>query len=617
MQLHNLFGERLAVVNDTFFQLSEYSGSGTNVSAYDLALQQYYYQENVPISSYLDNVLALSNAYTYRKTTNSSNVVYATDNTGGDTEIPYSVNAESNKIVRRDANGQVKVPLTPSVNADATSKKYVDDIDDALRELIDTLKKNAYINVDIAEYPTLNSFLATTGEEGYIYLYPIKTSESPTFESGYYQYIWEKQNGSYHWQYLGTTQIDLSDYALTSYVDNRDNYIIGLYNNLNYELGQTNDELSRLAGLFSLYGSYYIGGHTLYVDTAPISDNTITLVGTVSNNTLSVTPVTSFYTKSETNALLDGKVSKTSQSYKVYGTGYGGAQTTYNVDSFYDGNIARRDSDGSITVPLIPTQNGHAASKQYVDGMAYSLTVNMNSSTYVISFTLKDKNGNTLSSQSVDLPLESVVVDGDYDSDTKTIVLTLNNGSTISIPVGDLIDGLVTNTDLTNILSNYYNKTQVDKFGKSIEMSLDNQTYNLSVSLKDNNGNVISTNTVNLPLESIIVGGSYDDQTQSIILELDNGQTISIPVSDLVSGLVNTDQLNTTLQNYATKQELQNELNSVKYELDNLASLLNIVVDNFIANHRLYSKTATISGNTATFVGTISGNTLVLTTSAN
>jgi hypothetical protein len=204
LQLHNLFGERLAVVNDIFFQLSEYSGSGTNVSAYDLALQQYYYQENITISSYLDNVLALSNAYTYRKTTSSSSVVYATDNTGGDTEIAYSVNAENNKIVRRDANGQVKVPLTPSANADATSKKYVDDS-------IATVKTNAFIDVDTETYPTLNSFLATTGEEGFIYLYP-----TGNVNTGYYEYIWEGLGDTPTWHCIGTTQIDLSGYVPTS-----------------------------------------------------------------------------------------------------------------------------------------------------------------------------------------------------------------------------------------------------------------------------------------------------------------------------------------------------------------------------------------------------------------
>lgn len=63
--------------------------------------------------------------------------------------------------------------------------------------------------------------------------------------------------------------------------------------------------------------------------------------------------------------------------------------------------------------------------------------------TYIITATLKDQDGNTLGTQQVvDLPLESVVVDGHYDSNTKTVILVLKNGSEISFSVADLVSGL-------------------------------------------------------------------------------------------------------------------------------------------------------------------------------
>lgn len=72
-----------------------------------------------------------------------------------------------------------------------------------------------------------------------------------------------------------------------------------------------------------------------------------------------------------------------------------------------------------------------------------SLEMTIDPDTYVITTVLKDQNGNTLGqAQSIDLPLESVVVSGRYDTATKTIILTLEGGSTISIPVGDLVSGL-------------------------------------------------------------------------------------------------------------------------------------------------------------------------------
>lgn len=86
----------------------------------------------------------------------------------------------------------------------------------------------------------------------------------------------------------------------------------------------------------------------------------------------------------------------------------------------------------------------------------YGATIDfsMNSSTYVLTATLKDQDGNTLgTAQTVDLPLESVVVDGSYDSTNKKIVLELQSGSTVDIPVGDLISGLQPEITSNNKLS--------------------------------------------------------------------------------------------------------------------------------------------------------------------
>lgn len=71
---------------------------------------------------------------------------------------------------------------------------------------------------------------------------------------------------------------------------------------------------------------------------------------------------------------------------------------------------------------------------------------------------LKDANGTTLST--IDLPLESVVVGGTYDDTTETIILTLQNGSTIDIPVHDLVDGLATTSELESGLATKVDKVQ-------------------------------------------------------------------------------------------------------------------------------------------------------------
>lgn len=85
--------------------------------------------------------------------------------------------------------------------------------------------------------------------------------------------------------------------------------------------------------------------------------------------------------------------------------------------------------------------------------VATALTASLDSSTYVLTLRLKDQNGNNLgSAQTIDLPLETMVVSGSYDDINQQIILVLKNGSTIEIPVGDLVSGLQTEITVDNKL---------------------------------------------------------------------------------------------------------------------------------------------------------------------
>lgn len=94
-------------------------------------------------------------------------------------------------------------------------------------------------------------------------------------------------------------------------------------------------------------------------------------------------------------------------------------------------------------------------------------------------------------------------------------------------------------------LSGYATKTELNtklsidtKYGSSLSLTIDDKTYILTAQLKDQDGNVIGTEqTVDLPLETMIVGGSYDEDTKEVVLTLKNGETIRFGVADLVSGL--------------------------------------------------------------------------------
>ena len=95
-----------------------------------------------------------------------------------------------------------------------------------------------------------------------------------------------------------------------------------------------------------------------------------------------------------------------------------------------------------ITVPTSASDvNALPSSTKY----GASFTASLNTTDYKLTMTLKDQDGSTLgTAQVVDFPIESVVVSGSYDSTNKKIVLTLQNGNTIDVPVGALINGLQT-----------------------------------------------------------------------------------------------------------------------------------------------------------------------------
>lgn len=80
---------------------------------------------------------------------------------------------------------------------------------------------------------------------------------------------------------------------------------------------------------------------------------------------------------------------------------------------------------------------------------AANLSLTIDSSTFVVTAQLIDQNGDNLgTAQTIDLPLESVVVDGSYNDQTKKVVLTLQNGNTVEFSVADLVDGLANQSDL-------------------------------------------------------------------------------------------------------------------------------------------------------------------------
>lgn len=115
----------------------------------------------------------------------------------------------------------------------------------------------------------------------------------------------------------------------------------------------------------------------------------------------------------------------------------------------------------------------------------------------------------------IDLPMESVVVNGTYDSTNKKIILTLENGNTIEISVSDLVSGLIPTSDIAdNLTTNNARKVLSAKQGYNLnnnkvdKTSANNQIYGTNGSGNQTTYEVSSSIRTDIETIPIRVSGS-------------------------------------------------------------------------------------------------------------
>lgn len=90
-----------------------------------------------------------------------------------------------------------------------------------------------------------------------------------------------------------------------------------------------------------------------------------------------------------------------------------------------------------------------------------------------------------------------------------------------------------------NAIRDWANKkfSLVSATGCDLGLSIDTSTYVMTLELKNSAGQVLSSKTIDFPIESMVVNASYKDG--KLTLTLQNGQTLVVDISAIVSGLVN------------------------------------------------------------------------------
>ncbi len=95
----------------------------------------------------------------------------------------------------------------------------------------------------------------------------------------------------------------------------------------------------------------------------------------------------------------------------------------------------------------------------------------------------------------------------------------------------------------------------ITETGNNIDITMDNNTFVIKFDLKDKNGTIISTKSIDLPLETMVIGASYNKTSKEIILTLKNGQNVEFSIADLISGLVDTNTFTAEMKKKVDKVE--------------------------------------------------------------
>lgn len=122
--------------------------------------------------------------------------------------------------------------------------------------------------------------------------------------------------------------------------------------------------------------------------------------------------------------------------------------------------------------------------------------------------------------------------DSGFTTNTGTITgITMNGSSKGTSGVVDLGTVLTSHQDISG---------KADKSAAigSLSLALDSTNYKITLSGTKVDGTSFTvSNVIDLPLESVVVSGSYNNTTKKVVLTLQNGSTIDFSVADLVAGL--------------------------------------------------------------------------------
>lgn len=150
------------------------------------------------------------------------------------------------------------------------------------------------------------------------------------------------------------------------------------------------------------------------------------------------------------------------------------------------------------------------------------IDLEINDSTYVVTLKLKNSDGTTISTDTIDLPLESVVVGGSYDSETKEVVLSLEGGSEVRFSVADLVSGLQSEITSSNKLAS--DLVDDNNSGNKFVTTSEKQTWNGKANISD-----IPTKTSQLTNDSnYVTNTDYANTSTGGVIKVSNANAVGV-----------------------------------------------------------------------------------------
>ena len=185
----------------------------------------------------------------------------------------------------------------------------------------------------------------------------------------------------------------------------------------------------------------------------------------------------------------------------------------------------------------IQSINENLETKSDKASTATDIEVSLNQEDYKLKIFLKNNDGQVLSEKEVDFPIESMIVNATYNKETKEIEMTLQNENKIKFRIGDLVSGLISQTDL--------------------DTELENLKIEIKRELIENVNSEINTN--------------YQQKTEAFNQNASDKTTEFNTNSDLKENEFNMNALQKTNEFNQNAESYRNDIDSLKQQCDELS----------------------------------------------